>query len=100
MSDTSITLYRGAAATTSTTLYTSPSNIAVSVNNIAITNTTSSSATATVNLASVALISGLTVPANSTQFIDLEQIIYNGETITALASTTGVNFHIAGFEVY
>jgi hypothetical protein len=100
VADTSITLYRGAAATTSTTLYTAPASVAVSVNNIAITNTTTSTATATINLASVALISGLSVPANSTQFIDMEQIIYNGETITALASTTGVNFHIAGFEVY
>lgn len=100
MADTSLTLYRGAAATSSTTLYTSPSSIAVSVNNIAITNTTTSAATATVSLATVALVSSLSVPANSTQFIDLEQIIYNGETITASASTTGVNFHIAGYEVY
>jgi hypothetical protein len=100
VADTSITLYRGAAATSNTTLYTSPSSIAVSVNNIAITNTTTSAATATVSLATVALVSSLSVPANSTQFIDLEQIIYNGETITASASTTGVNFHIAGYEVY
>jgi len=100
VADTSLTLYRGAAATSNTTLYTSPTGIAVSVNNIAITNTTTTAATATVNLATVALVSSLSVPANSTQFIDLEQIIYNGETITASASTTGVNFHIAGFEVY
>jgi hypothetical protein len=100
MADTSITLYRGAAATSNTTLYTSPTGIAVSVNNIAITNTTTSAATATVNLATIALVSSLSVPANSTQFIDLEQIIYNGETITGSASTTGVTFHIAGNEVY
>ena len=100
MSDTSLTLYRGAAATSSTTLYTSPTNVAVSITNIAITNTSTSAATATINLASVALVSSLYLPANSTQFIDCEQIIYNGETITALASTTGVNFHIAGYEVY
>ena len=100
MADTSITLFRGAAATSNTTLYTAPSSIAVSVTNIAITNTTTSAATATVNLATVALVSSLSVPASSTQFIDLEQIIYNAETITASASTTGVNFHIAGYEVY
>ena len=100
MADTSLTLYRGAAATSNTTLYTSPTGVAVSVNNIAITNTTASAATATINLATVALVSSLPIPANATQFIDMEQIIYNGETITASASTTGVNFHIAGFEVY
>jgi hypothetical protein len=51
-------------------------------------------------LATVALVSSLSIPANSTQFIDLEQIIYNAETITGSASTTAVNFHIAGYEVY
>jgi hypothetical protein len=74
--------------------------MAVAVTNIAITNTTTSAATATVNLATVALVSSLSIPANSTQFIDLEQIIYNAETITGSASTTAVNFHIAGYEVY
>ena len=100
MADTSITLYRGAAAASNTTLYTSPSSIAVAVTNIAITNDTASAATATINLATVPLVSSIALAANSTQFIDLEQIIYNGETITGSASTTDVNFHIAGYEVY
>ena len=100
MADTSITLYRGAAATSNTTLYTSPSNIAVAVTNIAIVNDTSSAATATINLATIPLVSSIALAANTTQFIDLEQIIYNGETITGSASTTAVDFHIAGYEVY
>jgi hypothetical protein len=100
VADTSITLYRGAAATSNTTLYTSPSSIAVAVTNIAIVNDTTSAATATINLATVPLVSSISIPANSTQFIDLEQIIYNGETITGSASTTAVDFHIAGYEVY
>ena len=100
MADTSITLYRGAAATSSATLYTSPSGIAVAVTNIAIVNDTTSAATATINLATIPLVSSIALAANSTQFIDLEQIIYNGETITGSASTTAVDFHIAGYEVY
>ena len=100
MADSSITLYRGAAATSNTTLYTSPSSIAVAVSNIAITNTTASAATATVNLATVALVSSISIAANTTQFIDLDQVLYNGETITGSASTTAVNFHIAGSEIY
>jgi hypothetical protein len=100
MADSGITLYRGAAATSSTTLYTSPTGIAVAVTNIAITNTTTAAVTATVNLATIALVSGISVPANSTHFINLDQIIYNAETITGSASTTAVNFHIAGYEVY
>jgi hypothetical protein len=100
VADTSITLYRGAAATSNTTLYTSPSSIAVAVTNIAIVNDTSSAVTATINLATIPLVSGISLAANTTQFIDLEQIIYNGETITGSASTTAVDFHIAGYEVY
>ena len=100
MADTSITLYRGAAATSNTTLYTSPGSVAVAVTNIAIVNDTSSAATATINLATIPLLSSVSIPANSTQFVDLEQIIYNGETITGSASTTAVDFHIAGYEVY
>ena len=100
MADSSITLYRGAAATSNTTLYTSPSSVAVAVTNIAITNTTTAAVTATVNLATVALVSSISVAANTTQFIDLDQVLYNGETITGSASTTAVNFHIAGSEIY
>ena len=99
-SDTSITLYRGAAATSNTTLYTSPASVAVAVTNIAIVNDTASAATATINLATIPLVSSIALAANTTQFIDLEQIIYNGETITGSASTTAVDFHIAGYEVY
>ncbi len=100
MADTSITLFRGAAATSSTTLYTAPTGVAVAVTNIAITNDSTSAVTATISLATIPLLGGISVAANSTQFVDLEQIIYNGETITGSASTTTVDFHIAGYEVY
>jgi hypothetical protein len=100
MADSTFTLFRGAAATSSTTLYTSPANIAVAVTNIAVVNDSASAITATINLATIPLLGGISVAANSTQFIDLDQIIYNGETITGSASTTTVDFHIAGYEVY
>ena len=100
MADSTFTLFRGAAATSNTTLYTSPANMAVAVTNIAIVNDSASAITATINLATLPLVGGISVGANSTQFIDLDQIIYNGETITGSASTTTVDFHIAGYEVY
>jgi len=100
MADTSITLFRGAAATSNTTLYTAPTGVAVAITNIAIVNDSAAAITATINLATIPLLGGISVAANSTQFIDLEQIIYNGETITGSASVTTVDFHIAGYEVY
>jgi hypothetical protein len=98
--NTSITLFRGTATTSNTTLYTSPVNMAVCVTNIAITNTTGGALTATINLAGVALVSGQSIAANTTTYITPDQIIYNAETITASASSTGIRFHIAGYEVY
>ena len=100
MANSVLTLFRGAAATSNTTLYTSGSLKAVAVTNIAIVNDSAASVTATINLATFPLIGGMSIPANSTQFIDLDQIIYNTETITGSASTTTVDFHIAGYEVY
>jgi hypothetical protein len=73
--------------------------MAMAITNISITNTATAAATVTINLAGVALLSNLPIPGNGSQFIDLQQIIYNAETITTSASTTAVNFHIAGCEV-
>jgi hypothetical protein len=98
--NTSLTLFRGAASTSNTTLYTSPANMAVCITNIAITNATTGTPNATINLAGVPLISALNIAANTTTYITPDQIIFNTETITASASTTGIRFHIAGYEVY
>jgi hypothetical protein len=98
--NTSLTLFRGAAATSSTTLYTSPSSIAVCITNIAICNDSAGALTASLSLAGVPLISGLSVAANTTTYITPDQIIYNGEVIAGSASSTAIDFHIAGYEVY
>lgn len=94
-----MTLYRGAAATSSTTLYTSPASCAIAVENIVVTNTATSAATYTLSLGGVALASATSIPANTTHYIDLSQILYNAETITGLASAITVNFAIAGSDV-
>lgn len=103
MATTSKVLYRGAAATSNTTLYTVPnSSTTTVVTNIAITNTAASSATATVNIDSVAVLSGVSVAANTTTFVDLKQVIpanATPKTVSGSASATTVNFHISGVEI-
>jgi hypothetical protein len=98
--DTSQTLFRGAASTSSTTLYTSPTSVAVCITNIAICNDTAGALTASLSLAGVPLFSGLSVAANSTTYLTPDQIIYNGEVIAGSGSSTAIDFHIAGFEIY
>ena len=94
-----MTLYRGAAATSSTTLYTSPNSCAIEIENVVVTNTATSSATYTLNFGGVAIASAVSIPANTTHYIDLSQVLYDTQTITGLASATSVNFHISGSDV-
>lgn len=99
MADTNYSLFRGNATATTSTLFTSASGSATLVTNIAITNPTTSSATYSLSLGGFTLQGTSIVQPNATQYIDLEQPVFNGETITGNASTTAVVFHIAGFDI-
>ena len=92
-------LARTAAATSSTTLYTTPAGTTAIVTNIAICNPTASEVNATVTLNSVNLLSSVPVSANTTTFIDLKQVLAATQIIAGSASTTSVTFHISGVEV-
>ena len=99
MAVTSKVLFRGAAATTSTTLYTTPATATAVVTNIGVTNTTTSAVTASILLDDVAILSGVSVDAKTSIFIDLKQVVDASDTIKGSASTTAVNFHISGVEI-
>jgi len=99
MATTSKVLFRGAAATSSTTLYTTPASTTTVVTNIAISNTAASSATFDLSLNDVQIFNDTTVAANSTTFVDLKQVLTTTQTIKGLASATTVNFHISGVEI-
>ena len=100
MATTSKTLFRGAATTnTATTLYTTPSATTTVVTNIIITNTSSSNGTFTLGLGGTNLATLVVVGANDSTVIDLKQVLTAAQTITGGASTTSINFHIAGVEI-
>jgi hypothetical protein len=88
-----------ATTTTTTTLYTVPASTTAIVTNIAVVNTASSAATYTLALDGVALHTTTSIPANSTQYIDLKQVLTTGKLITGGASATSVNFHISGVTI-
>ena len=92
-------LARIAAATSATTLYTTPASTTTVVTNIAVTNTAATSATFTLSLNSIALFTTTTIAANSTAFIDLKQVLSATQLITGSASAVTVNFHISGVEL-
>ena len=99
MAVTSKVLFRGAATTTSTTLYTTPATATAVVTNIGVTNTTTSAVTASILLDDVAILSSVAVDAATTIFMDLKQVVDASDTIKGSASTTAVNFHISGVEI-
>lgn len=103
MATTTKALYRGAAATSNTTLYTVPNTSTTTVvTNIAVTNTAASSATFTIKIDSVDILSSISLAANSTSVVDIKQVIpanATPKTISGSASATTVNFHISGVEI-
>ena len=92
-------LHRGAAATSSATLYTVPADTVTTVTNIVITNTAGSAQTATISINGSVLIPAVSIAANTIAIFDLKQAIPATQVIAGFASATSVNFHISGVEV-
>jgi hypothetical protein len=99
MANTANKLFRGAAATSSTPLYTVPAATTTVVTNIAVCNTSSSAQTATITLDGSQILGTTNVNANSTIVVDLKQTMAATEVIAGLASATSVVFHISGMEI-
>lgn len=99
MATASKALFRGAASTGSTTLYTTPSATTTIVTNIVVCNETASAQTFRILLNGVSLIYDASIGANSVAVFDIKQPLAATQTITGLASSTSVDFHIAGVEV-
>jgi hypothetical protein len=99
MATTSKALFRGAAATSSTTLYTVPSATTTIVTSIIITNTTSTAGTFTLGLGGTNLATAVVVGGNDSTVLDIKQTLTATQTITGNASATTINFHINGVEI-
>jgi hypothetical protein len=94
------TLFRGAATTTtSTTLYTVPSNTTAVVTNIVIANTASTAGTFTISLNDVLFADAITIGAKDSVVLDVKQVLTAANTIKGGASATTINFHIGGVEI-
>ena len=99
MATISKALFRGAAATSSTTLYTVPSLTNTVVTDILVANTTGSAGTFTLALDGVSIATAVPIGANDSTSIQLKQVIATTKTITGLASATSITFHISGVEI-
>jgi hypothetical protein len=92
-------LARGSVATTEASVYTTPGSAQAVITNIVLTNTTGAAITATVKLATVEVLSGVSIAANGVFAFDLRQVLDSSEAIAASASAVGLRLHISGMEV-
>lgn len=92
-------LFRGAASTSNTTLYTVPSSTTTVVSDIVVTNTAGTAGTFTLNLNGTALTSAVSLPANGVTNLSIKQVLNTTQTISGSASATSINFHISGVEI-
>lgn len=99
MANTFKVLYRGAAATGSTTLYTVPAATTTMVTSIVVTNTSAASQTYTLSINGVVLAPAVSIPAGEAVIVEPKTLIATGQILAGFASATSVNFHISGLEV-
>ena len=99
MANTFKVLFRGAASTSNTTLYTTPAATTTLVSSVAVANSASVNATFDMSLGGVQIANDVTVPANDSLILEYKQVLEETDTIEALASATTVNFHVSGLEI-
>lgn len=99
MAVTQKVFHRGAAATTSTTLYTVPAATSAIVTNVLVSNSASTAQAVTILLDGVAIISGGTVNANDSIVMDIRQVLETTKTIAGFGSSADIKIHISGVEI-
>ncbi len=99
MANTFTVLFRGAAVTDSTTLYTTPADTTTLVTSIVVTNAGGADATWTMWFGGVLIGNDVSVPANDSVIVEAKQVMNTTDAIEALASTTAVKWHISGLEI-
>jgi len=99
MANTFKKLFRGAASTSNTTLYTVPAETTTLLNNVLVVNTTASVQTYSLSLENISMAASVTVPANDTAVLDIKQVLTASATVAGFASASTVNFHISGLEI-
>ena len=99
MANTFKVLFRGAATTSLTTVYTVPALTTTLVSSIVVANTAITNATYEISINGVLLANDVTVPANDSTLLEIKQVMTAGQTLAVQASATTVNFHVTGLEI-
>lgn len=99
MAATPTLFYRGAAATSSATLYTVPASTTSVLTDIVVSNTSADQQYVTITIDGVNIVP--TVPVSAKQVVNLQfrTVIPTGDIIAGYASSADVKFHLSGVEI-
>jgi hypothetical protein len=98
MAATPVLFYRGAAATSSATLYTVPSSTTSVLTDIVISNTSANQQYVTVTVDGINLVPAVPISANAVINFQFKTVIATTKIIAGFATSTDVKFHISGVE--
>lgn len=89
--------YRGAAATSSTTLYTAPSKAVLT--DIVVSNTSADQQYVTITVDGVNIVPTVPVSANQVVNLQFKTVVPSGDIIAGYATSADVKFHVSGVEI-
>ena len=91
--------YRGAAATSSATLYTVPSSTSSVLTDIVVSNTSSDQQYVTITVDGVNLVPAVPVSANAVINFQFKTVLATTKIIAGFATSTDVKLHLSGVEI-
>jgi len=99
MAVTPTLFYRGAAATSSATLYTVPSATTAVLTDIVVSNTSSNQQYVTMTVDGVNILPTVPVSANTVINLQPKTVIGAADILAGFATSADVKFHISGVEI-
>ena len=99
MAATPTLFYRGAAATSSATLYTVPSATTAVLTDIVVSNTSSNQQYVTMTVDGVNILPTVPVSANTVINLQPKTVIGSADILAGFATSADVKFHISGVEI-
>jgi len=99
MAATPTLFYRGAAATSSATLYTVPSATTAVLTDIVVSNTSSNQQYVTMTVDGVNILPTVPISANMVITIQPKTVIPTGDIVAGYATSADVKLHVSGVEI-
>lgn len=80
-------------------VYVAPTNASKKINNIVISNKFPATGTYSIYIGGYPIAENVQINGNNSVYIDLEQVVFNGEKLIVCASNNDIKFHISGEDV-